>query len=272
MSDPSIHSSTDSISHGVTCGIRIRELTVAFDDAPPVLDALSLDVLPGEIVAVLGASGCGKSTLLRAIARLVQPTSGSITFAPGLPSRRPGDLAYVFQDATLLPWRTVATNVALPLELGRAVRSAASADDCLLRVREALDAVGLGRDDERKFPRELSGGMRMRTSIARALVTDPNVMLLDEPFAALDDMLRTRLNELILELWAVRERTILFVTHNIAEAVYLSHRVALLGQGRVAKIIENPLPWPRTAKQRSSVAFAEIYGKVSASLAEVVSE
>jgi NitT/TauT family transport system ATP-binding protein len=257
-------------------GISIDDLSVAFQDHV-VLDGLSLRVAPGEIVALVGASGCGKSTLLRAIARLVPPDSGSISFCAGPKNRRSGDLAYVFQDPTLLPWRTVAENVGLPLELGLAKdRSGDTAGSvgatrgrvsCSERINEALAAVGLS-SSAKKFPRALSGGMRMRTSIARALVTDPNVLLLDEPFAALDDLLRSRLNDLILELWEHRSRTILFVTHNIAEAVYLSHRIAVLGKGVVRQTIDNSLGWPRTSAQRSSVEFAELYGQVSQALAE----
>jgi NitT/TauT family transport system ATP-binding protein len=128
---------------------------------------------------------------------------------------------------------------------------------------EALESVGLKKTDFGKYPRELSGGMRMRTSIARALVTDPSVMLLDEPFAALDDILRTRLNELLLELWQKRQRTILFVTHNISEAIYLSHHVAVFGKGRIAEMIPNTLSWPRSAEQRTGPEFIRFYAKVS---------
>ena len=225
-----------------------------------VLDGLSLDVQPGEIIALLGASGCGKSTLLRAIARLIPTLDGLITFSK--PSRRAGDLAFVFQDATLLPWRTVQENVTLPLELNRH-----GTNESEPLVRAALDAVGLSERDYGKFPRELSGGMRMRTSIARALVTDPSILLLDEPFAALDDILRNRLNDLLLQLWQQRQRTILFVTHNIAEAVYLSHRIAVFGSGKIAEVVTNPLPWPRCASHRSAPEFARFFGQVSGALA-----
>ena len=242
-------------------------MSVAFNGKPPVLQALHLSVAPGEIVALVGASGCGKSTLLRTIARLIIPQSGSIEYDQVSAMRRAGDLAYVFQDATLLPWRTVNENIALPLELGfRRLGQTTEQAIC-----DARQAVGLDAEAGGKFPRELSGGMRMRTSIARALVTDPNILLLDEPFAALDDILRSKLNELLLELWNARSRTILFVTHNIAEAVYLSHRIAVLGGGQVARLIDNPLPWPRSTQLRASLDFAKLYGQVSQALAEVVS-
>lgn len=256
-----------SISSTGPVGIAIRDVSVAFKGKPPVLQKLSLNVAPGEIVALVGASGCGKSTLLRTIARLIVPQSGSIQYDHAAVMRRAGDLAYVFQDATLLPWRTVNENIALPLELGFRIRGKAAEQ----AVSEARQAVGLDADAGRKFPRELSGGMRMRTSIARALVTDPNILLLDEPFAALDDILRSKLNELLLDLWNVRSRTILFVTHNIAEAVYLSHRIAVLGRGEVARLIDNPLPWPRSTQLRASLDFAKLYGEISQALAEVVS-
>ena len=246
-------------THAAATGIGIRDLVVKLGNQT-VLSGLSLDVAPGELVALLGASGCGKSTLLRAIARLVSPLAGDVTFSK--PNRRAGDLAFVFQDATLLPWRTVAENVALPLQLGNRGRDCSLAD-----IHSALAAVGLDECDYAKFPRELSGGMRMRTSIARALVTDPSILLLDEPFAALDDILRNRLNDLLLELWQERQRTILFVTHNIAEAVYLSHRIAIFGNGKIAEVVNNPLPWPRCAAQRSSPEFAAFFGKVSQKLA-----
>ncbi len=257
-------------SDTLASGISINELTIAFPNRPAILDRVTFDIDAGEIVALVGASGSGKSTLLKAIARLVQPVSGSIEFPAGAPSRRPGDLAFVFQDPTLLPWRTVAENVGLPLELGPLDLGPSRKNvDRRERIQLALDSVGLTAADTRKYPRELSGGMRMRTSIARALVTDPNVLLLDEPFAALDDILRSRLNDLILQLWSARPRTIVFVTHNIAEAVYLSHRIAVVGNRTIFKVLVNDLDWPRGAHQRSALEFAGLYGKVSQALGEV---
>ncbi len=250
-------------------GIYIREVRVRLG-TQLVLDGLSLDVRTGDIVALLGASGCGKSTLLRAIARLIPTQGGLITFSK--PSHRAGDLAFVFQDPTLLPWRTVEENVQLPLELNRSRLNRSRLNRGGVNasgpsVEAALAAVGLSGRDFGKFPRELSGGMRMRTSIARALVTDPSILLLDEPFAALDDILRNRLNDLLLELWQQRQRTVLFVTHNIAEAVYLSHRVAVFGSGKIAEVMDNPLPWPRCSSYRSSTEFARFFGQVSSVLA-----
>ena len=241
---------------------------MAFRAATPVLRGLCLQVTAGEIVALVGASGSGKSTLLRSIAGLIQPAQGQIEIQLHQVGnlRRVGDLAYVFQDATLLPWRTLDENIGLPLELGRSH----GGHDLRRAVDQARQSVGLDRASGRKFPRELSGGMRMRASIARALVTDPDVLLLDEPFAALDDILRSKLNDLLLELWDRRPRTIVFVTHNIAEAVYLSHRVVVMGGGRVAKALDNPLAWPRQSAHRGTLPFANMYSRVSQELAEVV--
>lgn len=259
--------------------IHVRNVTLAFQPAAPVLQHISLSVAAGEIVALVGASGCGKSTLLRVIAGLLQPQRGQVQFAPALPPRS-GSLAYVFQSATLLPWRTVDENIGLPLELGRSPHSLWSSkfsgqqaerpselerQDLIATARRS---VGLSDDTAGKFSRQLSGGMQMRTSIARGLVTDPSVLLLDEPFAALDEILRNKLNELVLELWQSRPRTIVFVTHNVAEAIYLSHRVVVMGMGRVAETVDTDLPWPRQAAVRSSLDFAKLYGRISTALAE----
>lgn len=257
-------------------GISIHEVTVRYSAQAPVLNGLSLEIAPGEILALVGASGSGKSTLLRSIAKLLEPSEGRITLQGAHANRRTGDLAYVFQDATLLPWRTVRQNVQLPFEIGaRGGSDRRTVEDPLStarnpsdRVLAALESVGLAPATHRQFPRELSGGMRMRTSIARALVTDPSILLLDEPFAALDDLLRTKLNDLILDLWSRRRRTIVFVTHNIAEAAYLSHRVAVLGKGSIFKILDNSLAWPRSREQRTSLEFAEFYGQISQTLSE----
>lgn len=287
-------------------GIHVEDLVFAYGTTP-ILNHLSIDIQAGEIVALLGPSGCGKSTLLRCIAGLLKSQSGEVRFGDLASSangnsdrtaaaeqqdwhaaRRRGDLSYVFQDATLMPWRTVRQNVHLPFELGPHQRSSKSLKDTFDRserklshhksqstrdaVASVLESVGLDSSHYQKYPRELSGGMRMRTSIARALVTDPSVLLLDEPFAALDDLLRTRLNDLVLDLWQRRRRTIVFVTHNIAEAAYLSHRIAILSSGKIAREIANPLDWPRENRMRTSTDFAQFYGEVSRQLAEAVED
>jgi NitT/TauT family transport system ATP-binding protein len=247
----------------VAVGLEITGLRVQFDQLRPVLDQLDLSVQPGQIIALIGASGCGKSTLLRAIAGLQTYQAGTIEFSnSGKQDRRVG-CAFVFQDATLLPWRTVIENVRLPLELGSRDETA---EEISQRIANALQSVSLSQENWHKFPRQLSGGMRMRTSIARALVTDPNLLLLDEPFAALDDILRTRLNQLLLDLWSARRRTVLFVTHNIAEAVMLSHQIAVVAGGKIARLIPNSLSWPRDIQQRTSVEFAQQYAMTSQAL------
>lgn len=254
----------------VMTGIVVRDLCVRYDEREPVLQHCSLSVTDGEIVALLGGSGSGKSTLLRAIAKLQPISQGEVQFTGDVPQRRAGDLSYVFQDATLLPWRTAAGNVQLPLELTNHRFENRRAEGVRARVNEALSSVGLPQSSWTKYPRELSGGMRMRVSLARAIVTDPRILLLDEPFAALDEILRNRMNELLTELWMRKRRTILFVTHNIAEAVNLSGRLAILGHGRIYRWIDNPLPLPRTSQVRSTPEFAQMYAEVSTALNESV--
>jgi len=221
-----------------------------------------MTVFGGEIVGLIGASGCGKSTLLRTIAGLQLPTAGSVTIA-GKPVNDCRDqLSFVFQEAALLPWRSVIENVQLPWEL----QGAGSRHRATEYAAELLRTVGLQDADHHKLPSQLSGGMKMRASLARSLVLDPSVLLLDEPFAALDDMLRWRLNALVLDLWKVRQRTILFVTHNIAEAVFLSNRIAIMHEGRIAEWIDVQITGNRNESLRSSVEFAAMYGRVSARL------
>jgi NitT/TauT family transport system ATP-binding protein len=239
----------------------------AKSSARQVLDQLNMTVSGGEIVGLIGASGCGKSTLLRTVAGLQQPTAGAVSIA-GKPIHDCRDqLSFVFQEAALLPWRTVIENVQLPWELqGVGDRRAAKE-----RSAELLRTVGLQDADHHKLPTQLSGGMKMRASLARALVLDPSVLLLDEPFAALDDMLRWRLNALVLDLWKSRQRTVLFVTHNIAEAVFLSHRIAIMHKGRIAEWIDVEISGNRDESLRSSVGFATMYGRVSARLGAISS-
>jgi len=230
-----------------------------------VLDNLQMTVSGGEIVGLIGASGCGKSTLLRTIAGLQLPSAGSVTIA-GKPINDCRDqLSFVFQEAALLPWRSVIENVQLPWEL----QGAGSRQQAKERAAELLRTVGLQDADHHKLPSQLSGGMKMRASLARSLVLDPSVLLLDEPFAALDDMLRWRLNALVLDLWKVRQRTILFVTHNIAEAVFLSNRIAIMHEGRIAEWIDVQITGNRDESLRSSVEFAAMYGRVSSRLSEI---
>jgi NitT/TauT family transport system ATP-binding protein len=270
----SVSSATIATKSNNSVGLEIENLQIQFAQGRPVLEDLHLKVQPSEIWALVGASGCGKSTLLRAIAGLQGYQQGSIRFsslvAPA--DERRNDLeqrtAFVFQDATLLPWRTVFENVKLPLELNTKLALKLSATDIQHRVESALNSVALKQEHWRLFPRQLSGGMQMRTSIARALITNPSLLLLDEPFAALDDILRNRLNQMLLELWSAQPRTILFVTHNIAEAVILSHKIAVVAHRRIAQTITNKLPWPRNTQQRTCLEFAQMYGQVSQALSD----
>ena len=225
--------------------VSITGVRRSFDNGVVALDNITLDVMPGEFVAVLGPSGSGKSTLLRLIAGLDQPQAGQV--AVGQPR-----LAYVFQDAHLLPWRNVRSNVALPLELADVPKQ--QRRDA---ARRAVDQVGLS-DAVARYPAQLSGGMRMRASLARALVTDPSLFLLDEPFAALDEITRHRLDEQLRALWAQRRMTVVFVTHSISEAVFLADRAVVLSR-RPARIILDrriDLPDERTEELRTTAAFA----------------
>lgn len=231
--------------------ISARQIEVVFDDAgPAVLSQLDLDVDRGEFVTVLGSSGCGKSTLLKVLAGLQQATSGSLETGPPDAELKTG---FVFQDPTLLPWRNVLDNICLPLEL-----QGQSREQQLAMANASLNLVGLSEEDATKHPRILSGGMRMRVSLARALVTQPDLLLLDEPFAALDDILRQQLNEELLEIWQQRQQTVVFVTHNVSEAVFLSQRVHLMQAqpGQLVDQIDVPFPYPRLASLRGTAEFA----------------
>jgi NitT/TauT family transport system ATP-binding protein len=233
-----------------------------------VVAPLDLEIGHQEFVALVGPSGCGKTSLLRLIAGLLAPSHGTLIWnsrfsassAAEVPSIR---RAFVFQDPTLLPWRTVLENVQLPLELQRCSRAKRRE-----AAEDAIERVGLARGDLAKFPRMLSGGMRMRVSLARALVTRPNLLLLDEPFAPLDDLLRQRLNEELLTLWNREGWTGIFVTHNVAEAVYLSQRILVMqgGPGRIVAEIPVPFPYPRDHSLRATPEFARVTGEVAEQL------
>jgi len=241
---------------------------MAFGDAPPSITNVSLRVQAGEFVSLIGPSGCGKSTLLRLIAGLLETTSGSLRVSQLTPAAARKDAvrtAFVFQDPTLLPWRSVVENIRLPLELLR-VPPDRHAD----LISRSLHLIGLRDEDCGKRPRNLSGGMRMRVSLARALVTDPQLLLLDEPFAALDDMLRQQLNEELVRIWSERGWTGLFVTHNVAEAVFLSQRIVIMSSrpGTIAADVRVPFPYPRTTELRGTAEFARLTADVSRQLRE----
>ena len=227
-------------------GVEVRGVRRDFGGGVVALDGIDLNVAPGEFVAILGPSGCGKSTLLRIIAGLDEPTSGNVD------ARHGGRIAYVFQDAHLLPWRNVMGNVALPLELRGATR-----DERASRAARAIEAVGLA-DFARKYAAQLSGGMRMRVSLARALVTDPQLLLLDEPFAALDEITRAQLDQQLRHLWIERRMTVLFVTHSITEAAFLADRAVVMSRrpGRVVFDTPIDLGLERPDALRGDASFA----------------
>jgi NitT/TauT family transport system ATP-binding protein len=220
------------------------------------LENIDLDVDEGGFLTLLGPSGCGKSTLLRVVSDLVPPSAGSVKVLGVAPAvaRAKRDIGFVFQDAALLPWRTALQNVELPLEVGGGKARAGRRTP-----RELLDLVGLS-GWENALPHELSGGMRQRVSIARALVNDPKLLLMDEPFGALDEITRDRLNEELLRVWEETGTTILFVTHSIYEAAFLGEKVLLLAArpGRVREIVQVPLPSPRHVALRETTTFVEL--------------
>lgn len=240
--------------------IRIGGLVKQFGSTQ-VLKGLDLTVRDGEFLTLLGSSGCGKSTLLRLIAGLAAPTAGTIDWPQGKP-----DLGFVFQEPTLMPWTTALTNVALPLKLRGLARSEREA-----RAAEALAGVGL-KGFERSYPRELSGGMKMRVSIARALVTAPKLLLMDEPFAALDEITRRRLNTDLLELWQRTRFTVVFVTHSVFESVFLSQRIVVMSArpGRMRSELAISAPYPRSEAFGTSADYAALCRLTSAQLSEAM--
>jgi NitT/TauT family transport system ATP-binding protein len=260
-------SDIDSASVGLA--VSLRGVTKAYDNGVMALGPIDLDVRKGEFVSLVGPSGCGKSTALRIIAGLAAPSAGRVRLAHGQGETLPGQIlaghgvGFVFQEPTLMPWTSVRENVRLPLRLAH-VPDAASDE----RVMKALSRVGLAEFAD-SYPRELSGGMKMRVSLARALVTDPDILLMDEPFAALDEITRFRLNNDLLELWRNLKKTVIFVTHSVFESVYLSERVIVMTQrpGRIGAEIRIDTSAPRDEAFRTSAAYGEYCGKVSAALA-----
>ncbi len=247
--------------------VELRDVTKRFGDGPRVLDRISLAAAPGDFISLIGPSGCGKSTLLRLIAGLSPVTSGQLTVAGRAPTEPAADRAFVFQEPTLLPWLTVARNVELPLTLrGMPARERAALRDHGLELVRLAEKAGA-------YPRQLSGGQKMRVSIARALATSPKLLLLDEPFGALDEMTREHLNEELLAIHARQQWTAFFVTHSVAEAVFLSHRVFVLAAnpGRLHTEIEIPLAWPRTAETRLAREYQDLVAQLSRVLRSVES-
>jgi NitT/TauT family transport system ATP-binding protein len=237
--------------------VSVRDIDVTFgggDKLVTALSGVSVDIPEGSLVTMLGPSGCGKSTLLRAIADLVPVSAGEITVLGQSPeiARRDRNFSFVFQDATLLPWRSAIENVRLPLEVG-----GSGATD--VEPSELLELVGL-KDRENALPSELSGGMRQRVAIARALVTKPKILLMDEPFGALDEITRDKLNEELLRIWQETGTTVIFVTHSIPEAAFLGQHVLVLAShpGRVKEFMPVDLPYPRRLPIRDTMEFIKI--------------
>jgi len=239
--------------------VQLTNVCKRFGDAEPVLHDLQLAARPGEFVSLIGPSGCGKSTLLRLISGLTPATSGHIDVL-GAPPGRTDRLAYVFQDPTLLPWLNVNRNVEALLRL----RNLPAAER-IARRDQALQRVGLA-DRAHHYPRQLSGGQKMRVSIARALTLQPDLLLLDEPFGALDEMTRDRLNEELLAIRAEQNWTAFFVTHSVAEAVFLSTRVVILTAGRITAEIPVTFDHPRTEDLRRTAAYLNLVADVSRQL------
>jgi NitT/TauT family transport system ATP-binding protein len=231
-----------------------------------VLDPMSLGIVQGEFVTLIGPSGCGKSTVLKLISGLTAPSGGRIRVNGLTPKEARAMISYIFQDATLLPWRTVRQNVDLGLEL-----EGGNGNRRKEKTAALLQLVGL-EQVAGSYPRELSGGMKMRVSIARALATNPRLLLMDEPFAALDEISRDRLNEEVLRLRAEQNWTAMFVTHSVAEAVFLSTRIIVLSPdpGRIHTELPVALPFPRTAVIRETPEFEALVGQVSHALREAL--
>ncbi|SFR99395.1 NitT/TauT family transport system ATP-binding protein [Granulicella pectinivorans] len=245
--------------------VAFDHVTKRFGTAKPILESLSVSIQPGEFVSIVGPSGCGKSTLLRLVSGLSPTTSGTVEVEGMTPKSAREITSFIFQDPTLLPWRTVRRNVALGLELEHTARE--RRDEI---VSNLLTLVGLDHVAD-SYPRQLSGGMKMRASIARALASNPRILLLDEPFAALDEITRDRMNEELIRLYQQQSWTVLFVTHSVAEAVFLSTRILVLAPhpGRLAHDIPIDLPYPRTAETRASESFDQLVAHVSRTLREV---
>ncbi len=241
--------------------IIMDRVSKRFGETVLAVDNMSLTINEGDFVTFLGPSGCGKSTALKVISGLLPVTSGTITITPPT-GETEQDLGFVFQDPTLMPWATAYQNVFLPLKL-----AGIKPDQAGPRVTEALKEVGLSKFAD-AYPRELSGGMKMRVSIARALVTRPRILLMDEPFAALDEMTRSKLNNDVTQLAKEHNLTVIFVTHSVFESVYLSTRVMIMAArpGRLAAEMSLETPWPRTEDWRTSAAFSAEAHRISEAL------
>jgi len=259
--DTDMVETTTSASPNRVIDIDKLSLTFETNDGPVhALSDIDLNIEEGDFVSFIGPSGCGKTTLLRVIADLEQPTAGKISVNGVSPeeARLNRAYGYVFQAAALYPWRTIAKNVALPLEIMGL--SAAEQRDRIARNMELVNLTGF----EKKFPWQLSGGMQQRASIARALAVEPDLLLMDEPFGALDEIVRDHLNEQLLQLWAKTNKTVVFITHSIPEAVFLSTKIVVLcpRPGRIYDVIESDLPRDRNLDIRETPEFLKIAHRV----------
>lgn len=247
--------------------VKLQRVTKVYDNGVVALGPFDLELRSGEFISLLGPSGCGKSTALRLVAGLSAPSAGTVrVFHREVGARR--SIGFVFQDPTLMPWTSVTENVRLPLKLAHVSRA-----DSDVRVIAALARVGL-TGFANAYPRELSGGMKMRVSLARALVTDPDILLMDEPFAALDEITRFRLNEDLLALWRNLGKTVIFVTHSVFESVFLSQRVIVMTPrpGRISAEFRITAPEPRSEDFRTSAGYAAHCREVSLALAQATGE
>ncbi len=245
--------------------VSFEKVSKQYASGPQILDSIDLEIARGDFVALIGPSSCGKSTVLKLVANLITQSSGNITVGGGHASDSSEKIGYVFQDANLLPWATAKENIGLPLKLGHIPKE--KRDKVAERL---LSLVGLGQAAD-KFPRQLSGGMKMRVSIARALSTQPELLLLDEPFGALDEMTRDDLNEQLLKLRLIQKWTALFVTHSVAEAVFLSSRILVMSAnpGKIFREITVDFPYPRTSITRTNPLFQKKILEVSQALHSV---
>jgi NitT/TauT family transport system ATP-binding protein len=262
VSDTPILESDSTAMSSAGIAVSLRDVTKVYDNGVMALGPIDLNVRKGEFISLLGPSGCGKSTALRIIAGLSAPTAGRVGTLSGAHGGGRG-IGFVFQEPTLMPWASVRDNVRLPFRLG------ASRGDADARVNEALAQVGLSEFAD-VYPRELSGGMKMRVSLARALATDPDILLMDEPFAALDEITRFKLNNDLLTLWRKLKKTVIFVTHSVFESVYLSQRVIVMTPrpGRIAAEFRIDALEPRGEDFRTSGEYAAHCREVSAALAQ----
>jgi NitT/TauT family transport system ATP-binding protein len=249
---------------GASFAVALRNVGKTYASGVVALDRFNLDVWPGEFVSLLGPSGCGKSTALRIIAGLSEPSGGLVEWPRSAGAERGPEIGFVFQEPTLMPWASVAGNVRLPLQLKQVDAAVATP-----RVEAALERVGLDGFAQ-AYPRELSGGMKMRASIARALVTEPKLLLMDEPFAALDEITRFKLNDDLLSLWQTLGKTVVFVTHSVFESVYLSNRIVVMTPrpGRVFTELSVDAPYPRGQRFRTSADYAGFCRRASEALAD----